>query len=371
MSISMTMKRTMVFLFSALLLGALLLLAAPANAADCYVYAGDVYVCDARPRQTHFSAPGFQQNSDSISRTYAWLDDNAPLYAEPRTDAEITKEGEVGQLYYTIEETLTDGSGMTWYQVEDNQWARGDTMHRWAPSTQTGLLVHGVPERPFGWVMQRFRASPAPEAEAPEDAPWVDQYTFVQLYDVAEGEDGWLWFDIGEGQWTRQTNLALIEPVERPEDVGEDEYWVAVDLFEETFAAYEGDRMVYAGLTATGVEGWETREGLFNVYARHREWPMWGDEEGDYYFLQDVPHTMFFDDEIALHGAYWHDFFGAPRSHGCVNMTPRDAEWVWHWSEDAPNDLWVYVYSLPQDYFLEEYGANLSIASSQFPALGH
>ncbi|HSM55100.1 MAG TPA: L,D-transpeptidase, partial [Candidatus Sulfomarinibacteraceae bacterium] len=80
---------------------------------------------------------------------------------------------------------------------------------------------------------------------------------------------------------------------------------------------------------------------------------------------QDVPHTMFFDGDIALHGAYWHNDFGAPRSHGCVNMTPRDAEWVWYWSEEGPNDdLWVYVYSSPQDYFLQEYGNDLTTVSA-------
>lgn len=359
------MRRFGLLLLTLTMMGGLFLAFAPAaEAADCYRYAGDVYVCDARPKQSVFSTPGFRNNSFFLNRTYAWLDDNVPLYREPQGGAEVAKDGEVGLLFYTIEDTYVDGAGVTWYRVGDNQWARGDTLHRYTPPNRTGLLIHGTPERPFGWVMQRFQPSLAPEEAPPENAPLIAQYTFVELYDVAVASDGWLWFDIGDGQWTRQTNLALVDYVERPEDVGEDEYWVSVDLFEQTFAAYEGDRMVYAGLAATGLEGWETNEGLYQVYARHREWPMWGDEEGDYYFLQDVPHTMFYDDEIALHGAYWHDSFGAPRSHGCVNMTPRDAEWVWHWSEQADHDLWVYVYTSPQDYFMEEYGDSLRVKSN-------
>lgn len=365
----MTLKRSMLLIPTVLLFAALFLLAPPANAADCYRYAGDVYVCDARPKQAVFEAPGYPEHSIFYTRDYAWLADNAPLYAEPRAGAEISKEGDVGLLYYTIEETVTDGSGMTWYKVDDNQWARGDTMHLYTEPQRTGFLVRGRPDRPFGWVMQQFYPSPAPDTEPPADAPLVERYTFIELHGVAEGEDGWLWLDIGDGRWVKQTYLAIVDVTERPEEVGEDEFWVAVDLFEETFAAYEGDRMVYAGLTATGLEGWETNEGLFTVYARHREWPMWGDEDGDYYFLQDVPYTMFFDDEIALHGAYWHDSFGAPRSHGCVNMTPRDAEWVWNWSEKAPNDLWVYVFSSPQDYFLEEYGEGLAVGGNTISLL--
>ena len=74
--------------------------------------------------------------------------------------------------------------------------------------------------------------------------------------------------------------------------------------------------------------------------------------EGDYYVVEDVPHTMYFNVDIALHGAYWHDRFGYKHSHGCVNMPLRDAEWVYFWSENAPNDLWVWVHtSDPMNYF--------------------
>ena len=72
----------------------------------------------------------------------------------------------------------------------------------------------------------------------------------------------------------------------------------------------------------------------------------------DFYYLQEVPWTMYFDDQIALHGAYWHDGFGFRRSHGCVNLTITDAHWLFQWAESEYNyragDLVgpaVYVYS--------------------------
>jgi hypothetical protein len=201
----------------------------------------------------------------------------------------------------------------------------------------------------------------APDLVPTETDPWVRRYEFVEIFDVAEGEDGTVWFDIGEDRWVKEIALALVDVSPRPEDVGRAEFWVEVDLYEQIFAAYEGDRMVYAGLTSTGLPRFETNEGLFNVYARNLEWDMWGGEVGDdYYYLQDVPYTMFFDDEIALHGAYWHDGFGAVRSHGCVNMTPRDAEWIWYWSQKGPNDLWVWVHSTEQNTLLERYGDSLA-----------
>jgi lipoprotein-anchoring transpeptidase ErfK/SrfK len=74
----------------------------------------------------------------------------------------------------------------------------------------------------------------------------------------------------------------------------------------------------------------------------------------DFYFLEEVPLTMFFDDGRALHGAYWHDGFGYRHSHGCVNLSITDAHWLYQWvgnemgsmsSADKEDGPAVYVFS--------------------------
>lgn len=368
--ISMRLLRRL--LIAATVLLGFAFLAPAVEAANCFRGVGGAFVCDARRQPVVFTAPEYRPNSILFNRTYAWLADHTPTYKEPRPGAEIATEGTVGLLFYTIEDTVIDEAGNKWYKVADNEYARAEDMVPYTPTRSTGLRINSQPERPFGWVMTKFQPASGPDQQPPENAPWVERYTFIEIFGAARGEEGWIWFDIGNGQWVKQTNLAIVDVKPRPEGVGENEFWVEVDLFEEVFAAYEGDRMVYAGLVSSGLEGAETNEGLFTVYSRHREWPMWGGTVGkNYYYLQDVPHTMFYDGEIALHGAYWHDGFGAPRSNGCVNMMPRDAEWVFHWSENAPNekDLWVWVHTSPQDYFLQEYGNSLA-ALSMPPVLG-
>ena len=74
--------------------------------------------------------------------------------------------------------------------------------------------------------------------------------------------------------------------------------------------------------------------------------------EPDYYYLQDIPYTMYFDDNIALHGTYWHESFGFRKSHGCVNLSVTDAEWLYDWTtiEDSYTSgdyrgAAIYVYS--------------------------
>ena len=80
----------------------------------------------------------------------------------------------------------------------------------------------------------------------------------------------------------------------------------------------------------------------------------WGTPGDDFYYIEEVPWTMFFDDGRALHGAYWHDSLGYRRSHGCVNMSITDAQWLYNWvaedfesytSPDVEDGPAVYVYS--------------------------
>jgi hypothetical protein len=351
-----------------LVLAALLLFApGSASAAGCDENDG-IWVCDARVAQPTFASPGYRPDSLFSNRTYAWVEDYAPFYDAP--GGEVVDEASAGQLFYTLEESATDAAGQTWFRV-DKRWIQAEYVYHYDESTFAGVEVKETPERPFGWILKRVQPAPAPEAEPAENAPWLERYTCIEIYDAAEGSDGWDWYDLGGGRWIRQTYVSLVDVGPRPVEVGEGEFWVEVDLFEQSVAAYEGDRMVYATPVSTGLDAWATNEGLFTTYTHLREWTMSGGEEGDdYYYLQDVPHTKFFDGEIALHGAYWHDNFGYQMSHGCVNMPPITAEWVFYWSEQAPNeDLWVWVHSSAPDQLLEVFGD--SLVQTDTPTVAH
>ena len=138
--------------------------------------------------------------------------------------------------------------------------------------------------------MQDVVPSHEPDGEPDESFAELPRFTFVEIYDAVVGEDDWLWYDIGDGRWVRQTYFSIVDVNSRPEGVGEEEFWTEVDLYEQTFAAYEGDRMVYATLISSGLNRWPTREGLFQVWDRWREYKMSGAEgQVDYYFLEDIP----------------------------------------------------------------------------------
>jgi lipoprotein-anchoring transpeptidase ErfK/SrfK len=155
------------------------------------------------------------------------------------------------------------------------------------------------------------------------------------------------WYRIGDQRWVIGTNIDVAKLKARPAAFRADEKWVAVNLREQTVVAYEGDKAVYAALAATGLAGTPTVQGLFRTWLRLISGRMVGGSAatGGYYYLEDVPWTMYFYSGYALHGAYWHDAFGRPRSHGCVNLSLYDSWWLFKWSEPSgKNSPAVYVY---------------------------
>lgn len=132
---------------------------------------------------------------------------------------------------------------------------------------------------------------------------------------------------------------------------------VYIDLSTQTLFAYQGDTLFMQTLISSGK--WHpTPTGDYKVWEKLRATRMTGGSGADFYDLPNVPYVMFFAGENAsegagfsLHGAYWHDNFGHPMSHGCVNMRTVDAEKLYYWSDDPPNGLAVTIYdSLPSSF---------------------
>lgn len=70
------------------------------------------------------------------------------------------------------------------------------------------------------------------------------------------------------------------------------------------------------------------------------------DKIGDEFDFRDVPFVQYFTEGFALHAAYWHDDFGTPRSHGCVNLAPIDAAWLFGWTDPDVPAAWHGALSL-------------------------
>lgn len=111
------------------------------------------------------------------------------------------------------------------------------------------------------------------------------------------------------------------------------EKWIDISLSEQRLRAYEGDRIVMEFPISSGK--WApTPTGTFNIWYKTRSQSMVGGSPalGTYYNLPGVPNNMFFTQGYAIHGAYWHNNFGQPMSHGCVNAPLSYAAQIFEWA---------------------------------------
>lgn len=131
---------------------------------------------------------------------------------------------------------------------------------------------------------------------------------------------------------------ALAEP-KTPFVLGEvspNEKWIEIDLSEQKLTAWEGGTKFLETLISAGKWG-RTPTGEFNIWGKYKYTKMSGGNKEDhtYYYLPNVPYTMYFYKGFGLHGTYWHNNFGNPMSHGCINMPTTMAEKVFYWSTPA------------------------------------
>lgn len=223
-------------------------------------------------------------------------------------------------------------------QLRDKTWVQRSQLKQTYASNFSGVILKGLPF-PVAWMIQATLPSPAPGASNSKATPAIPRYKLVYIF-ATRKVGQWDWYLVGPGQWVEQRKVARMLPTSRPADATA--RWINVNLYEQVLTAYEGDTPVFATLISSGLPNFQTNVGSFKVWSRRKSTPMSGAMgQPDFYSLPAVPYVMFFDNEISLHGTYWHDGFGFKHSHGCVNMTITDAKWVYDWQGDA--DMMVNV----------------------------
>lgn len=254
-------------------------------------------------------------------------------------DGNASRSLQPGFLYLSYLEQLDAGDGI-YYQLQSGEVVRGDKVSQAKPSSFSGMQFSQTPERPFGWVIGGSYTRLAPGEEAWFSNHWLSRLDVVQIYDVQQ-VDGDDWYLIGPGEWIEQKLVGLVWPdPTKPEGV-EEERWISINLFEQTIAVYENGQLVYATLASTGRSGAWTKPGTFQVWAKLERDTMTGGDEDSFYYLEDVPWVMYFDQARAIHGTYWHAKFGYPSSRGCVNVTTTDARWLFEFAKEG---AWVHVW---------------------------
>lgn len=154
-----------------------------------------------------------------------------------------------------------------------------------------------------------------------------------------------------DGILVERTGVRIARLTSRPERIPPQSKWIHVHLPEQVLVAYEGDVAVRATLVSSGQEGFETPPGVYRVQHKYISVTMNGpDPDKGFYEVEEVPWTLYYFESFALHGAYWHNDFGKVRSHGCTNIPPADARWLFYWSDPEVPPGWHATTRTPGTY---------------------
>lgn len=278
-----------------------------------------------------------------VEFTYARVNTpDAPVFATPADGVagNVARTLGKGFIFVNLVEAAEE-AGQSFYKIRAGEYIRASDVEVVNPSNFQGVQFTAPPAYPVGWIVANIRPSRLPGMPTPKEGLRLYRRQLVQIFGtVRVGE--WNWYLVGPHQWVEQRSISVLAFNAPPPGVTGK--WIQVDLYEQTLVAYEDTTPIYATLISSGLDKWATRPGLFQVYTRLYATKMSGAYEADgsdYYYLEAVPWTMYFDGARALHGEYWHDRLGFKRSHGCVNLAPLDARWLYEWT---PRGTWVWVY---------------------------
>lgn len=253
---------------------------------------------------------------------------------------------EPGSLIYVTFIQRIDTEKGTFFSLTNDLVMPGDGSMVSVSQPFPGVEIIKEVDTPFGFVFLGVDVFEYPAEvwfNQPIDRiePSIANYPIVPILETMRIE-GVNWHRVGEGRWVNGSKVAVVTPKKWAPYGVENNRWIDVDLAQQSLAVYENGKMVYATVVATGAEPLYTQPGLFKIYSRLETETMTGGRgTAEYYYLADVPWTMYFDKARALHGAYWRAFLGVPQSHGCVNMYPGDAHWIFNWAVDGD---YVFIY---------------------------
>ena len=266
--------------------------------------------------------------------------ERAPVYAtldDATSGKNPTQQLNPGKLIYVSYKSVSYFDSNPYVFLTSNTWMRASPLADNYSHFQ-GLEFTMTPESTLGWIVEQTKPRVAPGYKSAEITTPLPQQTSVQIYATQDNVDGTKWYQVGLNQWVERKYIRQLELSTTPPAGVDNNRWIDINLYEQTLAVYDQGQLVFATLIASGMKPYYTQPGLFKIYLKKATETMSGAFEADhsdYYYLEDVPWTMYFDNKRAIHGAYWRAMFGYEQSHGCINMSIGDSHWVFNWAKEG------------------------------------
>ena len=246
-------------------------------------------------------------------------------------------------------------AGKTWWRTARGAYVETKAAYEYKPREFHGHRLNDELKFPVAFAMRKetkaYRLDPQDKLEM------IDRLEWRTLLNVAEEVEirGRTYVRTVDDVFVATKDVRIPEQRPLPSGLRPWEKWIDVSLGQQILVAYEGWEPVFVSLISTGKKGtaeesFETPTGRWRIRSKHVSTTMDGNTASDgNYSIQDVPWAMFFEGSYALHGAFWHEGFGYVRSHGCVNLGPSAAQWLFQWTTPNVPPQWHGVHA--QDAF--------------------
>jgi lipoprotein-anchoring transpeptidase ErfK/SrfK len=254
---------------------------------------------------------------------------NALVYRNSKAVAE--DEGELpASSLSVLRKRIRRINGKTFWQTSEGL-IESRYIRRYRPSEFQGVVLDSSQRLPVAWARPRgkneeVKVYAAPSSSARVVSTLAPKTQVSYLGESSKGD----FVRIGADQWIQRKESRKASLTTPPEEIEEGEMWIDVNLQEQVLVAYVGDSPIYTTMISTGTRKHRTPPGKYRIQRKVAQKTMSSGEKADeQYSVGGVPWVMFVHGTYALHGAYWHDRMGAPRSHGCVNLSPKDAQHIY------------------------------------------
>jgi hypothetical protein len=235
--------------------------------------------------------------------------------------------------------------GERYYRTTRGELVPASAVIHFAPSRFRGIALDGKQPLP-AWVRGRSNPYKPVRTYSGPRGRVTGELAPRTVVEILETSNDGRFVRVTDKAWIARTDVRIATLAPPPPGTGANEKWFDIDRDEQVLVAYEGERPVYATLVSTGK--WEhTTPAIISRVSSKLQTSSMNNDRGpakDKYAVADVPWTMFYDGGYAVHTSYWHDGFGGVRSHGCINLAPRDARLLYAWSSPDVPPGWIAVY---------------------------
>jgi len=271
------------------------------------------------------------------------------LYQEPDPTSNLIEEMEMDSIWRITGATIGDDEAMAnriWYELDGIGYAHSGRIQPVRKRLNKAVMI--IPEDGcLGEITVPFVDA---YSSLEENRAIIYRFYYASTFWILKrmiDEEESVWYQLLDDRNYRvyyvpastmrlvpDSELTAISTTVPPEDKK-----IVVDLTSQTLAAYEGEKTVFMSRISSGVRlkegGFATPKGSYQTIrkrpCRHMANP--ANAYGSGFDLPGVPWVSYFTSNgVALHGAYWHNNFGVPHSHGCINMTPQAAKWIYRWT---------------------------------------